>query len=413
MSNNKIESYYKTLGTTANIGNARIKEKYIQALKKHPPETDPEGFEKVRQAYEALKDPEKRKQYDLVRKYGENVEGLIEEAFDALETKDFKTAEKILGKAAEISPNNPSVLLSLMTVAIEGGNLVEAESLFKKILDTIPASEQEEIATLYSLKVNLLLEHEHYDEAEEVLQKGEALYPDYSSLFALSYAALYMETGFPEKAWKSINAAIPTLENESFEDLDLFMAWSDFMMNSEKWNEQTKVQSRFRKFIKNITDEGEREVVYDYLEDHFQWMFEEGKFRNAEFYIDLLRVVDSRDAELKEMQNETKKLARVQKEVERLEQDDNAFPLLYIHAFEWFYEGIIPSEQLSLILNSIPSEMIAEMKQEKEEYEAGILRLHKKYPLLYRHFKENWDHLFNELTRGFNREKRRELRRIK
>src|SRR5690625_7616923 len=90
MSNNKIESYYKTLGTTANIGNARIKEKYIQALKKHPPETDPEGFEKVRQAYEALKDPEKRKQYDLVRKYGENVEGLIEEAFDALETKDFK-----------------------------------------------------------------------------------------------------------------------------------------------------------------------------------------------------------------------------------------------------------------------------------------------------------------------------------
>src|SRR5690625_3289976 len=314
MSNNKIESYYKTLGTTANIGNARIKEKYIQALKKHPPETDPEGFEKVRQAYKTLKDTEKRKQYDLMRKYGGNVEKLIEEAFNALETKDFKVAEEILGKAAEISPNNPSVMLSLMTVAIESGNLVETETFFKKILDTIPASEQEETATLYSLKANLLLKHEYFDETLEVLQKGEALYPDYSSLFALSYAALYMETGFPEKAWKSINAAIPTLENESFEDLDLFMSWSDFMMNAEKWNEQAKVQSRFRKFIKNITDKGEREVVYDELEDHYQWLFEEGNFRNAEFYIDLLRVVDSRDAELKEMQNERSEERRVGKE---------------------------------------------------------------------------------------------------
>ena len=413
MSNEKDESYYKILGTTANIGNARIKEKYIQAIRKHPPETDPEGFEKVRQAYETLKDPEKRKQYDLMRKYGANVENLIEEVFYALEIEDFKAAEEILGKATEMSPNNPSVMLNLMMLAIKLGNLEEANVVFEKTLDIISGSNKEEMAVLYSIKANVLIEHEYFDEALKVLQKGEAVYPDYTSLFAIAFIAIYMEKGLTEEAWKMMNRAIPTPEKESLEDLELFVAWSDLMMGLEKWNERAKVQSRFRKFIKNIKDEEEKEIIYDYLDDHVQWLFEDGEFRYAEFYIDLIRILDNTDAKLKEMQNQTKKLARVQKELVRLEQDDDTFPLLYLHAFEWFYEGIMPPEQLFTMINGLPSDMLAEMRQAKEVYAAGILHLNKKYPLLYRHFKENWDNLFNELTEGFNREMKRELRRIR
>lgn len=413
LSNEQSKSYYKILGTTANIGNARIKEKYIQAVKKHPPETDPEGFEKVRQAYETLRDPEKRKQYDLMRKYGANVEKLMEEAFHAIASEDFKAANKILKRAGKISPNNPSVMLGLMVLAIGSGNLEEAEDVFEKMLAIISASDEEECAALYSIKAQVLIKHEYFDEALQVLQKGEVSYPNYSSLFTSSFAIVYMQAGLPEEAWKTIDAAIPNFEEESLEDLELFIAWSDFMMDLEKWNERAKVQSRFRKFIKNITDEEEKGIIYDYLDDHFQWLFEDGRFRNAEFYIDLLRAVDNTDAVLKEKQNETKNLARVQKEIERLAQDDDAFPLLYIDAFEWFYEGILPPEQISMMINSLPTEMLEELKQEKEIYAASILRLRKKYPLLYKHYKENWEKLFNELTQGFNREMKRELRRIR
>lgn len=74
MSKVKNESYYKILGTTANIGQARIEEKYLEALEKHPQETDPEGYAKVQEAYEVLNDPEKRAAYDDARKHGKKAD---------------------------------------------------------------------------------------------------------------------------------------------------------------------------------------------------------------------------------------------------------------------------------------------------------------------------------------------------
>ncbi|MEI3611201.1 hypothetical protein [Pseudogracilibacillus sp. SO30301A] len=100
-------------------------------------------------------------------------------------------------------------------------------------------------------------------------------------------------------------------------------------------------------------------------------------------------------------------------DLERLASDEDAFPLLYIQAFEWFNEGIIPAIQLEKMANSIPSDILDELEGEKEFHAAGIIRLRKKYPKIYKHFNEDWDELLEELTEGFNREMKRELRRIR
>lgn len=89
MSSKKEESLYKILGTTAKISDKRIKEKYIQAVRKHPPETDPEGFEKVRYAYETLKNPEQRKQYDIYRKHGNSLNKMLENVPYELRKKNY------------------------------------------------------------------------------------------------------------------------------------------------------------------------------------------------------------------------------------------------------------------------------------------------------------------------------------
>lgn len=55
-----MENYYKILNTRANASQLTIKKKYIEMVKQYPPETHPEEFQKIRQAYETLRDPVKR-----------------------------------------------------------------------------------------------------------------------------------------------------------------------------------------------------------------------------------------------------------------------------------------------------------------------------------------------------------------
>lgn len=412
MSKEKTESHYKVLGTTAKISNSRIKEKYIQAVKQHPPEIDPEGFEKVRRAYETLKDPMKRKQYDLVRKYGDKVEGLLEKAALAMDNENYQKATEFFQTAFQIDPDNQSVLLGSMELAILTEDLKEMEILFKRLLEML--TDVEEKAVLYSIKSQMLHKHEYGDEALETLKEGIETYSNYTSLLSLPYAIICMDLGRQDEAWEVITFAIPKPDDETFEDIYTFVTWVNMMMAIEKWSDMSKVQSRFRKFLKNLTSEEDRDEAYDLLMDHFQDHYDSSDFRSAELYIDLVKVLATNmDVSFKELQSETKKLARLQKEVDRLKNDEAAFPLIFLHAFEWFYEDYIPSEQLSMMLNSLPSHMIDELKEEKEEYAAAIVRLSKKYPLIYKAYKENWDGLFTELTDGFNREMKRDLRRVR
>ena len=67
------------------------------------------------------------------------------------------------------------------------------------------------------------------------------------------------------------------------------------------------------------------------------------------------------------------------------------------HAYQIFHELIDQSEEVGI---------------DEEYYAAGILYSKKKYPALYSHGKEEWDDLFEELTKDFNREMKRGLKKL-
>lgn len=71
----QFKDYYETLGVEPNAGEAEIKSAYRRLARKYHPDVSKEAgaeekFKAVNEAYEALRDPQKRAAYDQLRKRG-------------------------------------------------------------------------------------------------------------------------------------------------------------------------------------------------------------------------------------------------------------------------------------------------------------------------------------------------------
>lgn len=55
-----------TLGVDPDATGAEIRRAYLDKVREHPPERDPEGFKRVREAYEQLRSPRKRAELALL-----------------------------------------------------------------------------------------------------------------------------------------------------------------------------------------------------------------------------------------------------------------------------------------------------------------------------------------------------------
>jgi curved DNA-binding protein CbpA len=57
---------YTTLEIDPGASPAEVRLAYLQKVREHPPERDPEGFKRVREAYEVLRSPRKRAEFTLL-----------------------------------------------------------------------------------------------------------------------------------------------------------------------------------------------------------------------------------------------------------------------------------------------------------------------------------------------------------
>ena len=71
---------YATLGLPADSDDDAIRRRYLELVRQHPPERQPEKFAAIRKAYESLRDLDTRLRYRLFEAgKNENLDLLIEE----------------------------------------------------------------------------------------------------------------------------------------------------------------------------------------------------------------------------------------------------------------------------------------------------------------------------------------------
>ena len=70
-------NYYDKLGVPENASDKEIKQAFKKLAKEHHPDRggDTTKFKEANEAYDTLKNPNKRQEYDTLRKYGQNIGG--------------------------------------------------------------------------------------------------------------------------------------------------------------------------------------------------------------------------------------------------------------------------------------------------------------------------------------------------
>ena len=71
---------YTVLGLTADSDDETIRRRYLELVREHSPESDPERFAAIRKAYESLRDLDTRLRYRLFEAgKNESIEAIVED----------------------------------------------------------------------------------------------------------------------------------------------------------------------------------------------------------------------------------------------------------------------------------------------------------------------------------------------
>ena len=402
----KIENLYKILGTRSNIGQGRIKEKYIEKLKQFPPETHPEEFQEIRRAYEILGDVNKRKQYDMRRKYGEKFEKIMEEVMSSISMGEFEKAKELIDYVLEIDPDNIPVRLTQAELLLD----MEGTENFYDVIDrVIEESDVEEKQYIIFIKFTMLYSNGYHDEALAALEEGKKHITDIKQYHEIRIRTFLSSRDF-QQAWEEFKYALPPINDLTIEDLDMLIRWLNTGIELEKWGDISKIQNYIRKLSKTIVDEEELFILREDLLGEAESYLDVSRYKDADIFMRLADQIFPKDILIKERRKKIQPIVKLEAELERLFKERELIPYVYIKIDKMFVEKYYDSEYYKEFLNSYPHEMMEEMEQMKEDIAYAVLRVKKKYPALYKEFNEELTELFNKSTEGLNREQRRRLR---
>lgn len=402
---NRLEDYYRILGTTAKAGPEKIKERYFEKLREFPPETHPEEFQQIRKAYETLKNPDERRKYDILRKFGPKIEKEMNNVMIQVMTGNDKAAHKTLSKIIEMDPDNVQGYLIKAELYLEQNNLADFEIYFQKAIDKLKT---EEDADLAFLKIAMLAEHGYMEAAQKEIVCSKERYPASAKQFDQISIRVYRDLRDYENLWQVTSKLVPPIKESQPDHIYLMIDWLIAGLELEKKKEISHIISRMKKLLRLIEDQEERDYLTDVFVDEYCGYHDVGRFEDAMAFIELALFIDKNDKELQALKKELVPLVALDATIRRLDCDCYLIPYLKVVALKHFYESfdIEPEEGFSADYY----QTIAEYKDCNEEIAWGIMQIKKRYPAVYKAFQSDWEALFAEHTAGLNREAKRRLR---
>ena len=139
--NQDYNACYETLGLKPGASPEEIKKAYFRLVRKYTPEKAPEQFQKIRQAYEAIKDGPTAKDVDFQPPEDPEALRYISEAVRAYREENYEYAVKQYAKALTAAPDDPFILWELSNTLMDNENWQKAANHLERLTQLRPDSQ--------------------------------------------------------------------------------------------------------------------------------------------------------------------------------------------------------------------------------------------------------------------------------
>lgn len=210
------ETLYETLGVTETATPEEIKRAYFRLVRQFRPEDHPEEFNRFTNARDVLGDPRQRKEYDLMRRYGEQINALIDQAMEVMED-DPALAVKLCKQAVVIAPELPMPRRLLASALMSAREFIQAETVMRRLIALFP----EDTSLRFRLSQCLWLQDKNAEAGQEARQLLQ-LTPGDRSVYRL-LSRIYRDLNEPLRAVEVLEQAIAIDDLGHSEDQEILL----------------------------------------------------------------------------------------------------------------------------------------------------------------------------------------------
>jgi curved DNA-binding protein CbpA len=241
------ENLYEILGVSEEATTDDVRRAYVRLVRKHRPDEHPELFRKINQAKEILSDPQRRSEYDQLRRYGDQVNELVEEA-EGVISSNPQRAVRLLKEAVAIAPElfMPRYLLSHAFIQVE--EFMSAETQLRRLLQKSP-----ENASLHYNLAGCLKMQGMTEAAEASLNRALELNPHYHDAYVL-LSRVHLDKGEISEATQTLERAILLNGSEDVNDLPVLTQLMTIHLLVDNGPAFARVHERIQATIRDSED---------------------------------------------------------------------------------------------------------------------------------------------------------------
>jgi hypothetical protein len=284
--------YYRILGIARGASVELVRKAYLDGIRRYSPESEPERFQQLREAYDVLSDAAGRRRYDQERRYGVPLDVVLDEARRLLDEGKWRLARNQARLAHSIDSRSVEAVMIQAEAEENGGDPAAAWTAVQRALD-LSASEDAAIRLAVRWAGWALDPYEGFERLDTVVSR----YPDHGPAAVAryrfqAYASLDKVTQGHKVFEKLLDARRPL----SSAMLHLYLEWLDESAlegSAQRAVERLRTHVR-RGFRPDVDREGFKQVVLNVAREAAS----QPDYMKQVLYLDVARVLDPADRRL-------------------------------------------------------------------------------------------------------------------